>query len=718
MRVYELVSDYNDLARQKYPEYYEYFENKGFTPYQKQVIYKSIEQDRKHTSDISEQDREREKWANPKIPHTVMRVISEDPPGQERDARINNVLEAIKELEAKNETSGNNQVELIQIYKSPTSPRNESVEKLKEINKFPFDINGKLLPFEAQWSKFISENHKEEALLIVSEKTESLGLPNIDNLDLKKPLIMTAKVATKIVTKHHLSHDIKELPEQLRKSPLFMESISDKNSENSLVAVLDKKNKSQETLIAVISFDKKIGSIHVDRLSSVYGKHNLQNLINRTLNGNKKMFETQYTKNWNRYAGLQLPNGRSQQDNFIPFETNNQINSTQENKSILVDQQLNPKSVLTDNNINSQSERNDKMAENENTYELDDWDRFVDSNATRKSLYSDEVQIYQDRGFDEYQWNAILTSIDVAHDYDDVEESSKERELWADPRIPGSAMWYIASEEPGPEKEAKTQAVLNAIPELEKANVKGDKLSDELIKIYKQVPNTSEISSTDQLPPKSVLTDSNINSQSERNDKMAENENAPVQPDNENEVGADVAESTSNATAEEANVTKEQVNWKVRLAGNPEVLNTRDGKSQFVKIRAAHNSYEKAQDGQLVQSGTDFIDLRINQNKKHLFTMGRLSQKGDPLIVQGELQTYQGKSQKTGKEYTAQTLYANSIGLDYAQKPPERLAAAFGLPQVAQERVQGLSNSEVQQEQELGESFEQEFGVEEGQELS
>lgn len=157
--------------------------------------------------------------------------------------------------------------------------------------------------------------------VMVGETPNSLAVAGADR---KLKLIIYPRTIKKCMGKpediyhgHDLSFKIlKKLPSELRNPVMiFKGSIPD-----SLVAITSLKDKNNKEIIVAISINKKEKRQLVNRVSSIYGKDDIHNYINKQINqGNLIAVNTQKANEMLQSLELQLPS----EETFISF--NNSI---------------------------------------------------------------------------------------------------------------------------------------------------------------------------------------------------------------------------------------------------------------------------------------------------------------------------------------------------------------------------------------------------------
>lgn len=168
-----------------------------------------------------------------------------------------------------------------------------------------FDSSGNLVPFSDQLSTYAMEKMPSGDMFVVTDSSHNVGLNEVEDL----PIIMKQKTVDKIKHIHDLSlGDLLNLPTWLKEHPLAMDSLTDVNS---LIVIADAQDKVGNHIIIALQLQKEVGSkgflIDVNEVASVYGKENLQFMINNTIRAGLEVYPNERTAEWSLRTGLQLP---------------------------------------------------------------------------------------------------------------------------------------------------------------------------------------------------------------------------------------------------------------------------------------------------------------------------------------------------------------------------------------------------------------------------
>lgn len=139
--------------------------------------------------------------------------------------------------------------------------------------------------------------------------TDSKILKYVSLVDPNYPLIMNVSTVMKLRTKHNLSlYSISNSGEYLKDSLFAFESLT---KGTSIVVVLDQYEPISGLLyIMILRYDKTIGSVSVNEITSFYEKERFERFVERTFNADKKFFKNKEVINKKHIQSLnrlQLP---------------------------------------------------------------------------------------------------------------------------------------------------------------------------------------------------------------------------------------------------------------------------------------------------------------------------------------------------------------------------------------------------------------------------
>lgn len=178
-------------------------------------------------------------------------------------------------------------------------------DRLERLARGAFDSQGNLKPFDEQLFVYAMEEMPSGDMFIVAGSSHDAGIDEVDDL----PIIMRQKTVEKIKYIHDLSlGELSRLPIWLKEHPLAMDSLTD---EHSLVIIADAKDKVGNDIVIALQLQKESGSkgylIDVNEIASVYGKENLQYMIENTIRAGLEVYPNERTAEWSLRTRLQLP---------------------------------------------------------------------------------------------------------------------------------------------------------------------------------------------------------------------------------------------------------------------------------------------------------------------------------------------------------------------------------------------------------------------------
>ena len=213
------------------------------------------------------------------------------------------------------------------------SIKERDMNLFKRIYKNAFNENGQLKPFKQQLKDFFDGKTYKGEKLIVMPNNEGLEYADVRNapLEITQHAILAHSSDAKTRT-------LENLPEELKNSPLALDSIS-RPELNARVFVLNQQEEGQPLIATIHQKDGK-AEIEVNKLSSIYGKNDIQGFINETVKKGGKIYKNKRTDDWLTFSGLQLPediNSKSSILNNIIPPNENYVN-IQENLMPTTDQ--------------------------------------------------------------------------------------------------------------------------------------------------------------------------------------------------------------------------------------------------------------------------------------------------------------------------------------------------------------------------------------------
>ena len=164
--------------------------------------------------------------------------------------------------------------------------------------------NGKIQSFKEQVFDLMTGHYNLNRMMIIS--TDSTSLSYIDGITKDKIITISPNKILKVMAEHNLSfYDISSLDYLLKDSVMALDSLT---QESSRVIVLDKKDIEDNQMIAICRTDAKNIFVNVNQITSIYGKKNFEDFLNRTYEKGKNIYVNEKTIEFTSMQGLQLPN--------------------------------------------------------------------------------------------------------------------------------------------------------------------------------------------------------------------------------------------------------------------------------------------------------------------------------------------------------------------------------------------------------------------------
>lgn len=164
--------------------------------------------------------------------------------------------------------------------------------------------NGKIQSFKEQVFDLMTGHYNLNRMMIIS--TDSTSLSYIDGITKDKIITISPNKILKVMAEHNLSfYDISSLDYLLKDSVMAFDSLT---QESSRIIVLDKKDIEDNQMIAICRTDAKNIFVNVNQITSIYGKKNFEDFLNRTYEKGKKIYINEKTIEFTSMQGLQLPN--------------------------------------------------------------------------------------------------------------------------------------------------------------------------------------------------------------------------------------------------------------------------------------------------------------------------------------------------------------------------------------------------------------------------
>ena len=178
-----------------------------------------------------------------------------------------------------------------------------NIENIKKVNK---DIvkDGRVQSFKEQLFDVFTGGYDLNNMMVVSDNSKTLNY--VDGIDENKIITISPNKVLKVMTEHKLSlQELGEIENLLKNSVIAFDSLT---HESSRVVVLDKQDIDGNILIAIFKTDTTVNVLDVNKITSIYGKKNFENFINRTYEAGKNIYVNDKTKEFVDTQGLQLPN--------------------------------------------------------------------------------------------------------------------------------------------------------------------------------------------------------------------------------------------------------------------------------------------------------------------------------------------------------------------------------------------------------------------------
>lgn len=179
----------------------------------------------------------------------------------------------------------------------------KNLEKIKKINKTIIHKDDSIDSFEKQLVDLISGDFDITYPMVISEDSSMLNYISLVNE--QNPLIMNVTTFIKLQNKHNLEFKmIKNIIALLNDSVLAFESLTEKESVVILTNEFDKTTGSP--YIITCRFDKKVYSLSVNEITSLYDKQKFDNMLIRTFDENKMFYKNEKTEQYFNLNGLYL----------------------------------------------------------------------------------------------------------------------------------------------------------------------------------------------------------------------------------------------------------------------------------------------------------------------------------------------------------------------------------------------------------------------------
>jgi hypothetical protein len=176
----------------------------------------------------------------------------------------------------------------------------ENLESIRRINKDLIKPDGTVKSFKEQLLEYEYGLYPYNKPLIVLTSSECINI-NSNNV----PLTINQTIIEKIKSKHEIhASDLIDLDRLIQENVLILQS---KTRESGLLAVLNKRDNQDKTIIVAIHMDEQQNEINVHKIRSVYGKNDIQKLIISTYQEGLSIYPNKKTEHWIKSIRLQLP---------------------------------------------------------------------------------------------------------------------------------------------------------------------------------------------------------------------------------------------------------------------------------------------------------------------------------------------------------------------------------------------------------------------------
>lgn len=178
--------------------------------------------------------------------------------------------------------------------------RNEDV--IRKIHPGLIQEDGRLKPFSEQLLEYEYGVYPKDKPFVISNTTMRLN----DAFILPHPITMTQSTVNKIKKKHDIDNTfIMRIERMLRNNVLIMES-RNKHRQNCFIVVTDCVDKQDHPIILILKKDYRIGYNLTNCISSMYGKENIERLIDATFHSGCAFYPNEKTEHWLSSQRLQL----------------------------------------------------------------------------------------------------------------------------------------------------------------------------------------------------------------------------------------------------------------------------------------------------------------------------------------------------------------------------------------------------------------------------
>ena len=181
----------------------------------------------------------------------------------------------------------------------------KQIDNLRRLARSAFAPDGSLRPFDEQVRDYAFGELPESEVLIVSSSTKGFDLP----IATDEPLVLSQHNLKKIQFEHDITlKELSNLPKWLEQHPLALESLTMRDA---LAVFADAQDVHGNEILIALHVARERGQrayeIVVDEIASVYGKENLDYLIENTARAGKNIYVNENTKSWFVRTGVPFP---------------------------------------------------------------------------------------------------------------------------------------------------------------------------------------------------------------------------------------------------------------------------------------------------------------------------------------------------------------------------------------------------------------------------
>lgn len=177
--------------------------------------------------------------------------------------------------------------------------RNEDF--IRKINPALVLNDGRLKPFAEQLLEYEYGAYPNYLPFVISNTTMRLN----ESLTMPYPIIISQSTVEHIKKKHDVQNAmIMRIENMLRNNVLVMESRKHKEA---LVVVTDCLDKEDRPIVVIMRRDFRSGDVMTNSITSMYGKRDIQGLIEASFREGCEFYPNEKTEHWLTSQGLQLP---------------------------------------------------------------------------------------------------------------------------------------------------------------------------------------------------------------------------------------------------------------------------------------------------------------------------------------------------------------------------------------------------------------------------